>query len=190
MPCDLNAFETFATAVLADTKLCPSKFASSDLPATVRFFGCALYRNFLQHRTRALLAEAKAASTADKRHEFLQLFMDCAMSLERSTNGECAKQRSWCASLFFDEVPDASKVNFVLGAEASTPGGAEVPASVAPAVTLTAERLVFVQSFKILPTDTIHWQTVAACATPGDGVGESTTITLSLIHISEPTRPY
>jgi hypothetical protein len=101
VPCDLNAFETFATAVPADTKLCPSKFASSDLPATVRFFGCALYRNFLQHRTRALLAEAKAASTADKRHEFLQLFMECAVSLDGDTKGECAKQRSWCASLFF-----------------------------------------------------------------------------------------
>jgi hypothetical protein len=72
-------------------------------------------------------------------------------------------------------------VDFALGAEASTPGEAQVSASVAPAVTVTADRLVFVQSFKILPTDAIHWQTVVACATPGDGVGESTTITWSTV---------
>ena len=184
MPCDINAFETFALAGVADTKLCSEKFVSSDLTARVRFFGSALYRDFLQQRTRALLAEAKAAQSAPKRHEFLQLFMECAMSLEGDTNGDCAKQASWCATLFFDEVSDASKVNFVLGTEGSTPGGAQfslLPA-VAPAVNVTPERLVFVQSFRTLDTDTIHWTTVAYCASVGDGVGDSRGITWSTVH--------
>jgi hypothetical protein len=109
VPCDLNAFVTFATAVPADTKLCPSKFASSDLAAAVTFFGCALYRDLLQHRSRALLAEAKVACTAGKRHEFLQLFMECAVSLDGDAKGECAKQRSWCASLFLTKYQTRPK---------------------------------------------------------------------------------
>ena len=182
VPCDLDDLETFATAAAADTKLCPQKFASSDLTARVRFFGSALYRDFLKHRARALLAAAKAAGNADQRKNFLQLFIESATSLEGDTNGEWAKQASWSASLFLDEVTDASKVDFVLGAEASTAAAAPASAARAPAGNATLERLVFVTSFTTLPTDSIHWQTVAACASLGDGVGESTTITWSTVR--------
>ena len=84
--------------------------------------------------------------------------------------------------MFLDEAPDASKVDFVLGAEAATSGAAPVSAEGASAVNVTAERLVFAQSFKTLPNDTIPWQTVAAFASPFDGVGESTTITWSTVR--------
>ena len=82
--------------------------------------------------------------------------------------------------MFWGEVPDASKVDFVLGAEAAA--SAPVSAEGAPAVNVTAERLDFAQSFKTLQNDTIPWQTVAAFASPFDGIGESTTITWSTVR--------
>ena len=82
--------------------------------------------------------------------------------------------------MFLGEVPDASKVDFVLGAEAAA--SAPVSAEGASAVNVTAKRLDFVQSFQTLQNDTIPWQTVAAFASPLDGIGESAAKTWSMVR--------
>ena len=104
VPCDMNAFETFALAGVADSKLCSEKFVSSDLTARVRF--SAVLSIGTSCSNAPVLCWARSAPT---RHEFLQLFMECAMSLEGDTNGDCAKQASWCASLFLTKFQTRTK---------------------------------------------------------------------------------
>jgi hypothetical protein len=173
VPTDLTAFECFANVSAADPNLSPDKFAASDITARVRFFGSVLYRDFLQHRLVALLADAREASSAKERDSLLKLFRECAASLDGPQSEQWNQQASWGATLFNSEVPDTVKVDFVLGATAAT---APATAEGAPATNLTAERLAFVLSFKALPTDTINWKMVAVCAGTGDGVIDCTKI--------------
>ena len=144
-PCDLHGFEAFANADPKATDVDVNLYAPDELEPRLRFFSSALFKDFQNLRTRALLDSARSASSGYERQVFLDA-LSAAANFQDSGDDTTENQKlaSWACALFGQGIPDQARVQFVL---ADSAGEQE-----------TKARLDFALSFTALPAETLPWK--------------------------------
>ena len=143
-PCNLTALENFAGAsVITKSQEAASAFTDGDLDARVKFFGSALYADYLDIRARGLLSMAKATKDAAERDEVLKALATVTIADEALQRGA-----TWACTLFGKDVSAETKVSFAFEQD-------------------TLERLRFTRSFEAHPKD-VRWSDLCFFAAPED----------------------
>ena len=92
-PCDLQTLESFASTNPLDMDVGVGSFAPADLTSRMRFFGSALYRDFLERRSFGLLLAAQAAANTAERQKCLEALTVSVQSLDGDEAAHLQKKR-------------------------------------------------------------------------------------------------
>ena len=141
-------------------ELSMTDFAAEDLAARVKFFASALYKDFAQRRSKALLRQAKTQTDATARAEWMKIVASSVANLD----GDCdtLKQHvAWGVSLFGGDLPADVSINFAFCG--SSGASAPDPATQAMAI----ERIRFAASFAKAEGD-VPWECLLCFAEPVD----------------------
>lgn len=141
-PCSLKALKAFAESSLtATTATAAGAPGDGDLNARVKFFGSALYEDYLDLRARALLKLSKTTSDDAERDAALANLTRATIA-DKTTKTEA----QWACSLFGSDVPAEAKVSFAFE---------------------SLERLRFANTFKT-PSKDVPWRELLVFSAPED----------------------
>jgi len=114
----LESLKAFATTPLDGVgEVGFHTFADGDLGARVRFYGSALYKDFLEERSQALLAKARVATSDADRDELLVSLSASVQGID-AENPVLAKHVAWARALFHSSVPTEERIRFALASAA------------------------------------------------------------------------
>ena len=117
-PAAIGPLKVFATTDLEKPVSSDSFYEGADLTDRLRFFGSALYKDYLDCRMSALLEAGKKSTEPEHRQNlFASLVQLCASAEETTANADLIKQAQWATTLVGSGAP-ADRVKFALEAHA------------------------------------------------------------------------